>query len=314
MTLHLAVLTMTDNHRFDPASFAEIFVFSDEVDDFIADSLVEFNARRIKLFDLPAYQRIFLFILTRSIKTFSSILILCRSGFGQDVSTLMRSLLENLITARYIVHDRTAANTLAKRFVAYKWVIFKRQLPEQEMAARHGTDAEKNAFLERKNMILGKVQEFKDEFSITSDRALITWSGKSVRDMARKVNRTLLEEYEKTFRLCSRFSHPSILGDNEYLIQNDNQLTFSPQPSAIGIVSNLHNAITYALDFISVTDELFQLGKRADIDRLLQRNDALFKIAEQGIPGSADNPASKPPAPSLRDTIVTFQKRSQPKR
>ena len=303
---------MTENRHFNPKSFAEIFAFSDEIDAFIAASLEEFNKLRIKLFDLPAYQRIFLFILTRSIKPFSSVIILCRSGFGQDVATLMRSLLENLITARYIVHDKSTANTLAKRFVAYKWVIFKRQLPEQELSARHGSDADKNAFLERKNLVLGKVQEFREEFDITSDRALITWSGKSVRDMARKVNRTLLDEYEKTFRLCSRFSHPSILGDNEYLIQNDNQLTFSPQPSAIGIVSNLENAIAYALDFLTVTDELFQLGQRAQIDRLLEKSAEIFKRAA-AQDGSADSSATKPPSPSIRDTIVTFQKPNNPK-
>ncbi len=302
---------MKPSDQFDPGSFSELFAFADEVDAFVADSLEKFNTRRIKLFDLPAYQRIFLFILTRSIKTFSSILILCRSGFGQDVSTLMRSLLENLITARYIIHEESAANGLAKRFVAYKWVIFKRQLPEQEVAARRGTAAEKNAFLERKNLVLGKVEEFKRDFGITSDRALITWSGKSVRDMARKVSRDLLDEYEKTFRLCSRFSHPSILGDNEYLIQNDNKLTFSPQPSAIGIVSNLRSAIDYALDFLRITDDLFALDLKEAIAQMQRRTRDLFNHAESPSSDSSKSAPIKPP-PSIRDSIVAFQRHINP--
>lgn len=305
---------MNKDHQFHPDQLADLFTFADEVDDFVTAALEEFNTRRIKLFDLPAYQRIFLFILTRSIKTYSSILILCRSGFGQDVATLMRSLLENLITARYIIEgEEKSADRLAKRFVAYKWVIFKRQLPEQELAARNGTEQEKNDFLQRKNLVLGKVAEFKEEFGITSDRALITWSGKSVRDMARKVSRDLLEEYEKTFRLCSRFSHPSILGDNEYLIQNDNQLTFSPQPSVIGIESNLVSAVVYALNFIEITDRLFQLGRQTEIQAIQEQASARSRHASDRAESTEETHGSPTNPPSIRDSIVAFQMKNKPK-
>ncbi|MBZ0167767.1 MAG: DUF5677 domain-containing protein, partial [Candidatus Omnitrophica bacterium] len=296
---------MNADQNFKPDSFATLFEFSDEIVQFITDTLDEFNTRQIKLFDLPAYQRIFLFILTRSIKTFSSILVLCRSGYGQDVATLMRSLLENLVTARYIIHDKSQANDFARRFVAYKWVIFKRQLPEQEKGVRYGSAEEKNALLDRKKLILGKVEEFKHDFHITSDRALITWSGKSVRDMAKKVGPKLLEEYEKTFRLCSRFSHPSILGDNEYLIQNSNQLMFSPQPSTIGIESNLQSAIEYALEFLLIADELFHLGKASDIAANKTRCQTTFDSA-RATPPSSDTGEQHPPK-SIRDSIITFQ-------
>ena len=88
-------------------------------------------------------------------------------------------------------------------------------------------------------MIHAKVEEFKEKYKITSDRALISWSGMSLKDIAKKVDRKLLECYETTFRLCSRFSHPSILGDNEYLIQKDKSLAFSPLPSTVYSSSSL---------------------------------------------------------------------------
>ncbi|HPB69201.1 MAG TPA: DUF5677 domain-containing protein, partial [Candidatus Omnitrophota bacterium] len=65
----------------------------------------DINRRNIKLFDLPAHKRIFLFIMTRAVKTFAAIEVLCKRGYGQDVSALIRSLLENLITVRYIIYD-----------------------------------------------------------------------------------------------------------------------------------------------------------------------------------------------------------------
>lgn len=218
---------MNQEQKFHLGEHRELFDFSDEINHFTSSLLNEFNNRRIKLFDLPAYQRIFLFIVTRSIKTYASILVLCKAGYGQDVSTLLRSLLENLVTAKYIIHDPLTADEKARRFVAYKWVIFKRQLPEQEKMFRSANSEQKNELFEKKQKIQKKVDEFKVNFHITSDKALITWSGKSIRDMAKKVDHKLLDEYEKTFRLCSRFSHPSILGDNEYLIQDNNNLIFS---------------------------------------------------------------------------------------
>jgi hypothetical protein len=222
--------------------------------------LAEFNQRKLKLFDLSAHKRIFLFIITRSFKTFFAMHELCKKGYGQDVSNLLRTLLENLITALYILHDKSTADEKAARFVFYKWVILKRHLPEEEKNVRSASEKEKEDLIVRKKLIYEKVEEFKKKFHVTSDRALMTWSGKTIKDMAGQINRELVNEYETTFRLCSRFSHPSILGDNEYLIQDDKNLVFSPLPSTVGVVPNLKNAIRYTIEFMKIINELFQFS------------------------------------------------------
>lgn len=297
---------MNQEQKFHLGEYRELFEFSDEINHFTSSLLNEFNNRRIKLFDLPAYQRIFLFIVTRSIKTYASILVLCKAGYGQDVSTLLRSLLENLVTAKYIIHDPSTADEKARRFVAYKWVIFKRQLPEQEKMFRTANSEQKNELYEKKQKIQKKVDEFKVNFQITSDKALITWSGKSIRDMAKKVDHKLLDEYEKTFRLCSRFSHPSILGDNEYLIQDNNNLIFSPLPSDIGIVSNLINALKYELDFLTITNQLFKLHKQKEIDQYLTKYQYLFSN-ERYSEDALSNKTAQSPALSIRESTITFK-------
>lgn len=259
--------------------YQELFDLAQKLESAAQGLLEEFNAREIKLFDLPAYKRIFLFILTRALKTYSSILVLCHNGYGQDPAVLLRSLLENLITAKYILHDERSANDKAQRFVAYKWIIFKRHLSEQENNLRQtGSPAQEKEFKNKKEMILEKVEEFKKKFKISSDRALLTWSGKTVRDMAQAVDKKLLEDYETTFRLCSRFSHPSVLGDKEYLIQDDQHLIFSPLPSAIGVVSTLKSAIQYTLEFLFVINQIFQFNNETQLNNLRAEADLTFQM------------------------------------
>ncbi len=286
--------------------YKELFHLADDVDDTIHAILGEFNKRDIKLFNLPAYQRIFLFVITRSIKTYSSIRLLCQEGFGQDVATLLRSLMENLVTVRFILHDRKFADEKAARFVAYKWVIFKRHLPEQERNIRKASNEERLEFFKKRDNVLKQVNDFKKKFNITSDRALMTWSGKTVRDMAREVDRKLLNEYETTFRLCSRFSHPSILGDNEYLVQDDKNITFSPLPSEIGITVNLKNAIFYILNFLFIIDDFFNFKYKDRLKDLEKRGHDIFKLNLYKDPISIQQAPPKR-SNSIRESRITFK-------
>lgn len=289
----------------------KLFDLAHSVDDCGRSLLEEFNKRELRLFDLPAYQRIFLFVVSRSIKTYASILILCEQGYGQDVSTLLRSLFENLVTTKYIIHDKQSANNLAKRFVAYKWVVFKRHLAEQEKQIESASPDEKNNFLKRKKMILDKVDEFKKEFHIISDQALVTWSGKAIRDMAKQVDKNLLEEYEITFRLCSRFSHPSILGDNEYMVQDDKHIIFSPLPSDIGVVVNLENAIKYILEFLRIINTLFSFGYEKPLESLTSNLEKILqsKKYQPETPQSAATIQSNQKSTSIRESIIKFKMR-----
>lgn len=291
--------------------YPELFELADKVDAQIKSLLEEFNKRNLKLFDLPANQRIFLFIVTRSFKTYASILELCKKGYGQDVATLLRSLLENLVTAKYIIHNKNTADNKAARFVAYKWIIFKRHLPDQEKNVRHGSDSEKNEFLEKKNRVLEKVEDFKTKFGVTSDRALVTWSGKTIRDMAKEVDKKLLNEYETTFRLCSRFSHPTILGDNEYLIQDDQKLIFSPLPSNIGVVPNLSSAIKYTISFLHVINNLFGFHQNKHIRSL---DEDLKRIQQAYLEKSPDDEKTqlRKPTASIKESTISFKLSDQP--
>lgn len=295
------------NEKFIDADSREFFILADEAQVLIDRLLIQFNARKTKLFDLPSAQRIFLFILTRSIKTYASIVLLCRDGYGQDVATLLRGLLENLITARYILHDPKTANHLAERFVAYKWIIFKRSLPEQEQEIKNASQERKKEFFKRKSLIMDQVAEFKGKFAVASDRGLLTWSGKTVRDMARCVDAYLPAEYDLIFRQCSKFSHPSILGDHEYLVQDNKDLIFSPRPSPIGVVVNLRKAIEYFLEFAQLINEQFQLQQENELDNLKAKYSNLFKPPNIQPQNTSSDTLAKPAAVPIRECNVVFK-------
>lgn len=244
-----------------------------------------FNLKAIKLIDLPPHKRIYLFFLTRAIKTYRAIINLCVEGYGQDVSTLLRSLLDNLISAKYILSDIELADEKAIRFVEFKWVIFRRYIVNK---SKENLDINSEV---QNNLIYEKYEGFKKKYNITSNRGLLTWSGQAVIDMARLVDKNLLDEYQSIFRSCSRFSHPSIVGDNEYLNYDEKILSFSHLPSSAGVLANLEKAVDYLLNFIIIFNEMFSLGHYddiADLQNMLNKIRADQKEKKDSNPASTD--------------------------
>jgi hypothetical protein len=265
--------------------------------------LVKFNIQKIRLFDLPAYKRIFLFILTRACKTFDAIIILCKNGFGQDAAILLRGLFESYVTAKYIVsHPQPVANQLAARFVDYKWIILKKHLYETGKKNQRSTAPEDEEY---RKQVLERVDDFKKKYGIMSDRGLLSWSGKTLRDMAGKIGPELLNEYETIFRICSRFSHPGILGDNEYLVTDQKHLIFSPLPSQIGVRDNLLHASYLMVGLLRLTDILFGFKDEKSINAI-ESKVINFRSQKSSVTHPAKSKSS-PNSVSIRDSIIQFE-------
>ena len=263
-----------------------------------ASQLDRFNQKKLRLKELPSHKRIFLFFLTRTLKTFAAVEALSKNGFSQDTSTLVRSLLENLITVRYILMHPKTADQKAVRFVDYKWVIFKRYLPEASENPATIKDPLRRELFSQKDTIEKRIQEFKLKYRVISDKALVTWSGRALRDMARMAGHGLLEEYDTTFRLASRFTHPGIIGDREYVHYEDNALVFSPLPSGVGVEMSMRTALKFMLQFLAIFDEEFSLGSGKEI-QTLQKD-------FEGLPVVHNSPPAEP-APDKEKIIVRFE-------
>lgn len=289
------------------SEYHELLDLSHELDHTAHAIIDDFNKNSPKLFAVPSHKRIFLFFLTRALKTYSAICLLCKEGYGQDVSTLLRSLLENLISLKYIIHDPSQADNLAARFVGYKWVIFRRHLPEQERSMRSESQEERDRFYARKELILKNVNDFKKKYNIISDKALLTWSGKTVKDMAKMVDEKLMKEYEITFRLCSKFSHPSIISDKEYMISDEESIVFSTLPSFIGVVQNLISAVRYTLEFLSIFNQLYDLKndeKLRGLEKTFEELCALPKYQSEFI---SSVESASPKSPISRESKIFFK-------
>lgn len=253
----------------------EVFDLAEEARRILFSFLSDFNARKIKLTEIPPHKRIFLFFLARIIKTYSALYTLCREGYGQDACLLLRSLLEILISAKYIMIRPAEADREAVRFVEYKWVILNRCLAESERDFHDPAAADSSS---NRTMIAAKFQEYKQKYKITSDRALLTWSGKATKDMAKLADKKLLKEYESAFRIDSRFSHPSIIGDKEYVDPQEDVLVLSFSPSTSGVVLSLKRAVTYLADFLSIFNVLFGLNGDASLNQLQSGITEIFRM------------------------------------
>jgi hypothetical protein len=230
--------------------------------------LEKFNSEKITLTDLSPHKRILLFFFTRAVKTYSAIRVLCGRGYGQDAAVLLRNLLENLICVKYILYDPLSSDMKAVRFVEYKWVILHRHMGGRS----------------KKTLITEKYKEYKQKYGIFSDRGLLTWSGKSVETMARLADSGLLKEYEFIFRPCSRFSHPSIIGDNEYIRRENGTMTFLPFSSSAGIVQNLKKSVSYLFDFMVLFSGLFVINGENDLAVLKSEMTRVFQMDKYAGP------------------------------
>jgi len=68
---------------------SELFTAKQDINDLSQILLQALNDRKIRLFELSPHKRIFLFILTRVMKTCSAVDMLCKNGYGQDAAALM---------------------------------------------------------------------------------------------------------------------------------------------------------------------------------------------------------------------------------
>lgn len=244
----------------------ELFHVADNLSDLFSSCMSAFNSKKIILSDLAPDKRIALFFMARAGKTYKAIYALLKDGYSQDAAILLRTLVENLISLRYILNDPQSSSVKAVRFVEYKWVIFRRYI----MNKKQGELDEHQA------LIISKFNEFKDKYNITSDKGLLTWSGRTIKDMASKVDDKLLAEYESMFRACSQFSHPSIISDREYVWYQSQALVFSTNPSSEGVSQNMKRAVNYFYEFIKIFDQMYELNKRNKIGELRKNMAKVF--------------------------------------
>lgn len=186
------------------------------------------------------------FTLTKAYKTHGAILLLCKEGYGEDSSVLVRTLFELMVNLMYVLKDPT--DERAYRYYAYDWVLRDKMInaiehtPEmmslieqREMHPKPGDETSK------KIHDMAKQANDKYKYKGTS------WSDKSIKEMAEEVGRG--KQYGTIYRLHSQHVHSASRTINSYV-----SMTLTGLEYSMGISENeVEVSLVSAFDFFGTT-------------------------------------------------------------
>ncbi len=236
----------------------------------------ENDFRRSKL---PLFLTIFQYLLNNVMNQYNSIRVLCLEGYGQSGLVILRSILESLITFKYMISDEELKNVRAQRFEDYRWVQMKKMLNYWKMEDEVINYAIAKDILSKEDRVLEKVEEFKKTYDVKNDRELSTWSGISIFKMAKTANE--LVDYNLLYSTCCNFSHPSILGIQSNVIRNEKVTFYSPKPSFQYIDVNIKSSIDYFLEYLVMFDYFYSLGMKKKLDGYQLRAKKIFEASKE---------------------------------
>lgn len=182
-----------------------------------------------------------------------AVLELVKKGYGMDAMIIARSMLNNLISCKWIIDSKP--KTGAKRFIQYNTVLRKRFLdialkyPEQKGHFLKVLTDEKEI-----NSSYKKIERrFSDKYS---------WSGKKIWKMAEDVG--LKWDYDFIYNLASSLEHSDINSLNEYLagIDHANKLfVFKGGPTSRYVMESGITSIKYMGEGLELFIKIFKLNK-----------------------------------------------------
>ncbi|MFH1601891.1 MAG: DUF5677 domain-containing protein [Candidatus Shapirobacteria bacterium] len=208
------------------------------------------------------YGKTLLFLqVTKLYTSTKAVLELVKKSYGMDAMIVVRSMLNNLISCKWIIESKP--KTRAKRFIHYNTVLRKRFLdiaqkyPEQKSHFLKVLTDEKEI-----NSSYKKIERrFSDKYS---------WSGKKIWKMAEDVG--LKWDYDFIYNLASSLEHSDINSLNEYFagIDHANKLfMFKGGPVPGYVMESGITSIKYMGEGLELFIKIFKLNKNYQ-ERLLR--------------------------------------------
>lgn len=225
-------------------NFKQLISFNYELRDLIGDTLDE-----EKKLTGPK-DAIVSFSLGKAFKTQGAILTLCESGYGEDATTLVRTLFEIMVNIAYIRLDNT--DERAYRYLAYDWILRKKMF---DYASNKPEIVKK--YNERKSSIdvEGIIKEVIDQEKIVQNKYKYhhnRWSNDDLARMAELVGRS--DAYNTVYRLECQFSHSLVRAMNDYAKDSNGKgIVFN-----VGVTKNwVEENLVATFDFLSNIFENF---------------------------------------------------------
>ncbi len=259
---------------------SELFCVTDEVHALADELMYAFNCKSntedFRPSQMPLHKTVFLYLFNAALKQYASIKVLCLEGYGQSSSIILRSMLENLISIKYMIFSENTSS-LAERFIGYRWIDMRKSLNYWRMEDKVKNKDLRDKILLKEKEIEQKCKDFKERFNIKKGQ-LKTWSGLSIEEMAQKAD--MLADYNLMYRLSCNFSHSGFLGAQPGVDKGLNHTLFSSKPAFDFIIGVLESAIQYLHEFLSTYNHMFKLEKERELSDFHKKAIKVFGMSK----------------------------------
>ncbi len=243
----------------------------------INDSLLTATNKHFNGFRASSKTRktdILLGIIAKAIRSHSATVILCKSGYGMEADSIVRSMFEDLVNITYILNE-TKRETRARRYIEHAQVqqFFMLDYANGKKKFRKGypTDAYQAKQKAKNNFY--KRYKRPDKYK---------WSGYSFKELCKKTR--CVWEYDVFYNLASQHPHSQPIILNQLVSEKNNDtLTFSAGPQTKGNDGNLIGSFDMLRRIMQVVAKYF--GKQefvVELNALKEElNRAVAKINEE---------------------------------
>ena len=203
-----------------------------------------------------------LLLLTKGLKTYHAIQLLCLQGYGQDAMLLMRSFFELVVTAQYLTQTDTRQRVA--QFRAYYNI-----LSAQLIDVRKNDPTFVQSLKERGARTLRKIgsdrQRAKRRFPFFRGGAM-GWTGSNLEQVAAAVGQK--GAYDSLYRLSSQFEHPSFFALHRYVFPAARTIAEAVTPSREHVNQVLASLFIEMLILLEVIIRAFRLGMYRELKAL----------------------------------------------
>lgn len=221
---------------------------------------INFSQLLISTINTEPAKMVLLFLSRRSIKSAYAFILLDKRGYGEDVYPILRSILENTINIKFI-YSQNECDLWAERYIEYQNVLSKKTANNY---LKHGEKDNLISFIREKCSELDQeISSLKSKYGSNFGDYPYTWSGKTIRQMARDCKMEYY--YDVIYNFWSDFCHGNIRSSNGYMESINNQIKFIERKT------HVHDREYCALfDFIYKTVEIVNDKANLNLSKTLE--------------------------------------------
>lgn len=210
---------------------------------------------------------ILLALIAKVIRSHSATIILCKSGYGMEADSIVRSMFEDLVNLTYILNEKKR-DTRARRYIEHIQVQQFFMLDYTKNKRRLKKEFSWDVYLAREK---AKKQFYKRYKRPDKYR----WSGYSFKELCKKTGCSW--EYDVFYNLASQHPHSQPIVLNQLVTaKTDGVLTFSTGPQTKGQEINLIGAFDMVRRIMEVAASFF--GKQDLVIEMDSLKDQLNKF------------------------------------